>query len=155
MARTSKVGRDTALQMRRLCASVNLRRAARVVTRHYDAALRGAGISATQLPLLAAIAAGTNTSIRALAETLDLERSTISRELETLKRAGLVATASGTDRRATALQLTARGERALAAGFRAWQRAHDALAGAYGPRRLESLLEQTRELGRSVKRLAR
>ena len=62
---------------------------------------------------------------------------------------------SGDDRRATALKLTARGERALAEGFRAWQRAHEALAGAYGERRLESLLEQTRELGRSVKALAR
>src|SRR5881394_544021 len=117
------ISRDSALQMRRFCASVNFRRTARVVTRHYDAALRAAGITATQLPLLAAISSGTNTSITALAQTLDLERSTISRELDHLIRLGLIVTASGTDRRATALQLTPRGKRTLATAYRAWQRA--------------------------------
>jgi DNA-binding MarR family transcriptional regulator len=139
--------------MRRYCASVNVRRAARVVTRHYDAALRKAGISATQLPLLAAINSGTNTSITALAATLDLERSTISRELEILKKRGLVATATGTDRRATALKLTARGLRTLIAAYRAWERAHEAIIGTYGQQRFENLLEQTRELGKQVKAL--
>ncbi len=153
MPRPTSVTNESALQMRRLCASVNFRRAARVVTRHYDAALRGAGVTATQLPLLAAISAGTNSSIRALAETLDLERSTISRELDTLERDGLVATAAAADRRVTALKLTARGQRALAAAYRAWQRAHDQIEDAYGQQKLESLLEQTRELGRSVKAL--
>jgi len=151
----SPVSRDSALQMRRLCASVNIRRAARVVTRHYDAALRGTGITATQLPLLAAISAGANTSISALAATLDLERSTVSRDLDTLERLGLVAATTADDRRATALKLTARGQRKLSAGFRAWQRAHKALAGAYGQKRLEDLLERTRALGRSLKSLAR
>ena len=91
--RTS-ISRDSALEMRRFCASVNFRRAARVVTRHYDAALRTAGITATQLPLLAAIGTGTNASITMLADALDLERSTVSRELDALYRRGLIATAS-------------------------------------------------------------
>lgn len=151
MVRATSISNESALQMRRLCASVNFRRAARVVTRHYDAALEGAGITATQLPLLAAISTGTNTSIRALAEALDLERSTISRELDTLERDGFVATGAGADKRSTSLKLTARGERTLSAAFRAWQRAHDQIEDAYGQQALESLLEQTRELGRSVK----
>jgi DNA-binding MarR family transcriptional regulator len=150
------VSRDSALQMRRFCASVNFRRAARVVTRHYDAALRAAGITATQLPLLAAISSGTNTSITALAATLDLERSTISREIDHLERRGLIATVGSTaDRRATALELTPRGRRTLSTAYRAWQRAHDAILGAYGQKRFETLLEQTRELGKSVKALGK
>src|SRR5262245_7906717 len=121
------ISRDSALEMRRFCASVNFRRAARVLTRHYDSALRKTGLTATQLPLLAAIGSGTNTSITALAETLDLERSTVSRELDTLLGRGLIATASGADRRVTTLRLTARGDRTLKAAHRAWQGAHNAV----------------------------
>jgi DNA-binding MarR family transcriptional regulator len=150
------ISRDSALEMRHLCASVNFRRAARVVTRHYDAALAKSGITATQLPLLAAISAGTNTSITALAQTLDLERSTISRELDVLERRGLIATTgSASDRRATALKLTPRGQRTLATAHRAWQRAHEAIVKAVGRKSYESLLAETRELGRRVKALSR
>jgi len=150
------ISRNSALEMRHLCASVNFRRAARVVTRHYDAALEKSGITATQLPLLAAIRAGSNTSITALAETLDLERSTISRELDVLERLGLiVAISSMADRRATELELTPRGERTLAAAHRAWQRAHEAIVKAVGRKSYEALLAETRELGRRVKALSR
>jgi DNA-binding MarR family transcriptional regulator len=149
------ISRDSAVEMRRFCASANFRRAARVLTRHYDAALRTAGVTATQLPLLAAIGSGTNASIAVLAETVDLERSTVSRELDTLQRLGLIATESGADRRVTALKLTARGERVLKAAHRAWQGAHDAIIKAYGRQPYETLLASTRELGRQVKALAK
>jgi DNA-binding MarR family transcriptional regulator len=153
MAGRTAISRDSALEMRRFCASVNFRRAARVLTRHYDGALRKAGITATQLPILAAIGSGTNTSITALAETLDLERSTVSRELDTLLRRGLIATASGDDRRVTTLKLTARGVNTLRAAHRAWQRAHDAVIKAYGRQPYETLLASTRELGKKVSAL--
>lgn len=150
------ISRDSALEMRHFCASVNFRRTARVVTRHYDAALEKSGVTATQLPLLAAIRSGTNTSITALAYTLDLERSTISRELDVLERLGLIATTGSTDdRRATKLELTPRGERTLAAAHRAWQRAHEAIVKAVGRKSYEALLAETRELGRRVKALSR
>jgi DNA-binding MarR family transcriptional regulator len=149
------ISRDSAVEMSRFCASANFRRAARVVTHHYDAALRASGITATQLPLLAAIGTGTNASITALAEALDLERSTVSRELDTLHRLGLIATKSSADRRATALKLTARGERVLKAAHRAWQEAHDAIISAYGRQPYETLIASTRELGRRVDALAK
>ena len=136
--------------MGRFCASANFRRAARVITRHYEKELRGAGVSATQLPLLAAINAGINTSIAALADALDLERSTISRELAILERHALIAVEEGNDKRTRVLKLTPRGHKMLAAAFRAWKRAHAAIVGAYGDQPYELLLTQVKSLGRAV-----
>ena len=142
--------------MKKFCASLNLRRAARVITRHYDAALESAGVTATQLPLLAAINAGVNASISALAEELDLERSTVSRELDVLGRRGLLQFTSGPgDQRVTALKLTARGHKTLAAAFDAWQEAHDAIRTAYGAAAFETYLAETRKLGRLVNAMAK
>ena len=153
--KTPRVSRESSVFMRKFCASANLRRTARVVTRHYDQALRAAGVTATQLPLLAAINAGVTTSISSLAEELDLERSTISRELDGLKRLGLIDTATGADKRAKGLMLTPRGHKTLSAAFAAWQSAHEAITTEYGNEDFESLLAQTRKLGQAVKKLPR
>lgn len=139
--------------MKQYCGSLNLRRTARVLTRHYDEALRPTGVTATQLPLLAAINAGVSTSISALAEELDLERSTVSRELDVLGRLGLIEFRDGSDKRVTALILTARGHKTLAAAFAAWQEAHEAVTAAYGSAAFDTLLNQTRTLGRKVSSL--
>ena len=136
--------------MAKYCASINLRNAARAVTRHYDRGLRAAGVTAVQLPLLAAISYGANTSIAALAAALDLERSTISRDLETLVRRGYVKREATGDKRATALRLTPKGHAVLAKAFEAWSRAHDAVISAFGEAELQSLLTRMRRLGRLV-----
>lgn len=141
--------------MRKFCASLNLRRTARVVTRVYDRALRAAGVSATQLPLLAAINAGVDSSIGCLAEDLDLERSTVSRELDVLKRRGLIATEAGADRRATKLALTPLGHKTLAKAYQGWERAHESITSEYGEENFEKLLAQTRRLGQSVAGLSK
>ena len=152
---TPRISRESSLHMRKYCGSANLLRAARVVTRHYDRELRdAAGITATQLPLLAAINAGANASIRSLADDLDLERSTVSRELAGLKRLGLITTSAGTDKRATVLALTPRGHKTLSAAYDAWQRAHAAITDEYGDEALESYLAETRQFARTVKSLA-
>lgn len=150
---TRGISRESSQHMKKYCASLNLRRAARVVTRHYDQALRAAGITATQLPLLAAINAGVSLSISALAKELDLERSTVSRELDVLERRSLIKSSEGADKRATVLALTPRGHKTLAAAFAAWQEAHDAVTRAYGSDAFDALLVQTKTLGQTVKGL--
>ena len=75
----TSLDRDHALHMGAFCASHNLRRAARLVTRHYDRALRPVGITAAQMPILAAISTGTGVSITALSNALDIEASSLSR----------------------------------------------------------------------------
>ena len=106
-----RISRKEALHMAKYCASSNLRRVARAVGRHYDRDLRTAGVTSTQLPVLAAINAGFNGSISALAASLDLERSTVSRELAILVRRGLVTMETAGDKRVSSLQRSPRAKR--------------------------------------------
>lgn len=144
--RSRRVSLESSQLMRKFCASLNLRMTARAVTRIYDRALRPLGVTSTQLPLLAAINAGVNASINCLAQDLDLERSTVSRELDVLKRRGLVVAEAALDRRATKLTLTPLGNKTLAAGFRGWQRAHESITREYGEEDFEQLLHHARRL---------
>jgi DNA-binding MarR family transcriptional regulator len=113
--------------MRRLCLSFNLRRTERVVTRHYDAYLAPAGLTAVQFPILAVIATLEEPTFRSLAEDLELDRSTLSRNLGVLERDGLVNVGLSAGRRAGRLSLTRKGQLALRKGYRCWLDAHEAL----------------------------
>ena len=140
--------RQRAMRMARTCASSNLRRIERRVTDHYDEYLRPTGITAVQLPILAAIGAGLGSSISALAGALELERSTLSRDLRVLEKKKLVESFYGDDRRTHALRLTAQGLRTLDKAHAAWQCAHTRLLSA--SENLEELLRQLRKFERSI-----
>lgn len=137
--------------MSAFCASSNLRRAARLVTRHYDRALRPIGVTAAQLPILAAISTGAANSIASMSKVLDIEASSLSRDLSLLQKKGLIRLTTATDRRSRALQLTPRGQRTLVSAFDAWRKAHDKLLAVVGVRDFQSMLKQTRNVGRAVK----
>ena len=113
--------------MAKTCASSNLRRIARLVTRHYDRYLEPTGVTATQLPILAAIGAEMGESISHLAEILGIERSTLSRDLNVLRRKGLVESRPGADERVQRLATTAKGSHVLHEAHKAWERAHTEL----------------------------
>ena len=116
------------ISMRRLCLSLNLRRTERIVTRHYDEYLAAAGLTAAQFPILAVIATLETPTFRLLAEELDLERSTLSRNLALLERKGLVEIEPSSGRRAGRLSLTPTGRTALRRAYDRWREAHEALA---------------------------
>lgn len=150
-----KLSRDHALHMNAFCASHNLRRAARLVTRHYDRALRPVGITAAQMPILSAISAGNGKSIVALSHALDIEASSLSRDLALLQKKGLVRYTATGDRRARALQLTPRGHRTLVNAFKAWNRAHNDLLEHIGENTFETMLRQTKRVGKAVKSMSK
>ena len=151
----TSLDRDHALHMAAFCASHNLRRAARLVTRHYDRALRPVGITAAQMPILAAISTGSGVSITALSNALDIEASSLSRDLALLEKKGLVRYAEASDRRARALELTRRGDRTLVKAFKAWKGAHGTLLDEIGEETFESLLRHTKRVGKAVKSMSK
>ena len=146
--------RESALHMNASCASWNLRRAARVVTRHYNQALRGSGVTAEQLPLLSAIAASDEFSVGTLAEALDIERSAVSRDVSVLEKKGFVRLLKDPrDARITRLAITAKGHRALAVAFEAWKTAHSELQSVVGDKDLAHAIRQIKIVGRAAKKL--
>ena len=134
------------MDMRRSCLSFNMRRAARAVTAAYDEALVGTGLTACQLTILAQLSAHSGSSLRHLAAALELEPSTLSRNLALLSRKALVRLDIGSDRREKAVYLTPAGERALAAGYARWREVQQHLGTLVAGAELDALLGLNRRL---------
>ncbi len=127
------------------CHCILLRKAARRTTAIYDEALAPMGISVAQFSLLRNIARREPVSLTVLGTVLDLDRSTVGRNVKLLVRRGLVATGTSDDdlREATA-SLTDAGRAILRDAEPAWSaaqaRIEDAL-GADGTAALHRLLD--------------
>jgi DNA-binding MarR family transcriptional regulator len=123
-----------ARQVVQTCAGVNIRLAARLITRFLEARLQGTHLSIAQFGLMTHIAAAGDDTIGALAERSGLDQSTLSRNLRGLERDGLVEIAVvEKDLRRRAVWLTERGARRLEAAIPAWRRAHAALSEVIEP----------------------
>jgi DNA-binding MarR family transcriptional regulator len=109
------------------CACSKVRMAARAVTRAYDEALRPVGLRATQLAVLVAVGVEDTVSITALAGSLGMDRTTLTRNLRPLEKDGLVAVGNEGWRRSRALAITKQGRARLREALPLWQRAQDAL----------------------------
>ncbi len=123
------------------CVCVNLRRATRALTQLYDSALADAGVKVTQFSLLRAVERHEPAAITTLAEDLDLDRTTLARNLLPLQRDRLVALAPGMDQRVTEVRLTAKGRKAIAAALPLWQEVQEQIAQRLGRERVEQLRE--------------
>jgi DNA-binding MarR family transcriptional regulator len=121
---------EACIFMARSCLSASLRKTERVVTRHYDSYLAAAGITAVQLPMIAIIAAAEEPSFRLLAEQLDLDRSTLSRNLALLREKGIVKIGPSSGPKPGLISLTAKGRNTLRRASERWHEAHRALAKA-------------------------
>ena len=78
------------------CHCFAARQAARHLTRIYDRHLAAAGLTSTQFSILVVIHTG-QTSMRGLADTLVMDRTTLLRALKPLQEQGLVASARHAD----------------------------------------------------------
>ena len=134
------------------CAAVRIRQAARVVSQHYDKVMRRAGLVRTQFTVLVAstLARPGGVPMSALARVLVLDRTSLTRTLAPLEKAGLVRTTRGpSDSRVRLVQITAAGSRRLARALDLWEEAQasfQARAGADWP-------ETHARLGRVVQAL--
>ena len=131
------------------CAGWNSRLAARRITQFLDREMTELGLTAAQLGLLAQIAALSDDTLGALAERAGLEQSTLSRNLRTLERAGLIEIAVvETDLRRRAVWLTETGARRLEAAIPVWRRAHAKLAKLLSPALARRLADESQALVR-------
>ncbi|CAA9529131.1 MAG: hypothetical protein AVDCRST_MAG23-898 [uncultured Sphingosinicella sp.] len=127
----SEIGRAIGAE----CLCFRSRRVARVLTRHFDEALRPLGIQATQLTLLSGIAGPgpTGQTMPRLTAMLAMDPTTLSRNLRPLEKAGLILIArSERDKRVRLARLTPEGERVLAQALPVWREAQDRLVNALG-----------------------
>ncbi|MFT5776108.1 MarR family winged helix-turn-helix transcriptional regulator [Hyphomonas sp.] len=121
------------------CSAGRLLRAARVLTRHYDDALRPVGITITQFGLLKVIQRLEPESISDIAQALDIDRTTLSRNLKPLEKAGLVFRGSEGESRRRRVLLTTLGVAKLKEAQPFWQMAQDRVEDVLGDAKLQDL----------------
>lgn len=121
------------------CACATLRRAARAVTQLYDAALRDAGLRATQFTLLEVLEKSGEITQGRLGEGLALDSTTLSRTLLLLEKRGWIRSAPGVDRRERHVRLTPKGRGKLGQARPQWEQAQARLRGALGDARWSGL----------------
>lgn len=115
------------------CTGASLRRAARRLSQFYDDALRPTGLKLTQYSVLSTLAYAEDPSITDLAERLVMDRTTLTRNLRPLQKAGWVTVGRGGDARSRAVSLTPEGRRVLERAGPVWREAELAVRERLGP----------------------
>ncbi|WP_343124181.1 MarR family winged helix-turn-helix transcriptional regulator [Pseudoxanthomonas sp. GM95] len=120
------------------CTCFRLRRAARQASQLYDRELAAIGLSLNEYSILRRAQKGTRT-LGELADAAGMDRSTLTRNLKPLLAAGLIRDARGDDARQRLIQVTAKGENAIAKAIPLWQRAQKQMAALYGAAQMQRL----------------
>ena len=120
----SQKGRPTAAEViAGECLAVRVRTLNRAVTALYDDVLRPHGLRVGQLNLLVAVARMGTARQGDLCRLLRMDKSTLSRDVEVLRRNGWLEVDDSGGGRARPLRLTAAGGALLEAVMPAWRRA--------------------------------
>lgn len=116
---------DFARLMASECLAVRVRRLGRVITRVYDAALAPHGVTIAQLNLLTAIVAADGARPTDLVRILDVEKSTLSRDLQRMEHLGWIRFDPRQSGRGRSISLTPAGTRLLLQIRPAWEKAQE------------------------------
>lgn len=121
------------------CNCLALRQATRRLSHIYDGFLESSGVRGTQFSILGMVKSHGGLTINELAEIMVMDRTTLGRNLQPLRRDGLVAIAVGKDRRSREIRLTEAGTAVLRKAVPLWQRAQASFEAQYGRERAAQL----------------
>ena len=122
------------------CHCAQLRRATRRVSAIYDEALAPLGINVAQYSLLQSVRHKGEVSTTELGRILELDRSTVGRNVRVLSKHGLVEIRRGKDdQREACIALTGQGTDLIVVAAKAWAVSQKKIEDRLGPDRLEQL----------------
>ena len=134
---------DIAASTAAICLATRVRQLSRIITRVYDDAMRPLGITASQYTLLAQLASRDGITAVEIGHELDIEKSTLSRNLKRLLALGHIIMDPPAGRRGRGLHLTPKGQAVLKDAYPIWQAAQTRAIGVMGAdsrERLDDLL---------------
>src|SRR5262249_28963115 len=129
------------------CIAVRLRLLNRVVTNLYDDALRPLGLKVSQLNILVVTAKLGLARPAQVCAILQLDPSTLSRNVKPLQAHGWLEVVPVEDARAQPFRLTPRGRRLIDKAVPAWEAAQRRAAELRGDEGVNSLDQAARKLG--------
>lgn len=128
------------------CCCFGLRKVTRAVTQFYDRHLEPANIRATQFTLLLELSAAAGKTLTEMAEGLVMDRTTLTRNLKPLEKAGFITTVKLSDRRSKGYALTDLGRQAIEKGVPLWRKAQEAIVGKLGNERYHKILDELKAM---------
>ncbi|MGD2271069.1 MAG: MarR family winged helix-turn-helix transcriptional regulator [Desulfobacterales bacterium] len=140
MKGTQQAVSEKCRQVARSCAVFNLRKASRALTQLYEAALRPSGLRVTQFTLMVALHLLGAITISRLADTMVMDRTTLTRNLKILEKRGIIKIKQGQDRRERVVVLTEPGKASLEKALPLWDKAQREIVDALGHRRFGEML---------------
>ena len=130
----------------RNCIAVRVRQLNRVITNVYDEALRPLGLKISQLNVLVAAAKLGLAQPTRLCEILQMDASTLSRNVERMRAKGWLEIMPGEDGRTQPFRLTPRGTRLLEKSIPAWERAQHLATDLLGPDGVAAVAKTARKV---------
>ena len=128
------------------CVGGCVRKLNRMVTAIYDGALTGAGVKTSQFSVLVSVANRTKVRPAELTRLLQMDESTLSRNVERMCARGWLRLARGEDRRSHLIALTDKGKALLRKCVPAWQQAQDEVSKCLGTESVAALRSALRKL---------
>jgi DNA-binding MarR family transcriptional regulator len=117
-----------------------IRQAARYVSQIYDRHLASVGLTITQFSLLERLRRAGPMTMKQLAETMRMQRTTLVRTIQPLRRNGFIASESlGSDARSLSISITADGEERVVEGRKHWYAAQAEFEHRFGEQRAAAL----------------
>jgi DNA-binding MarR family transcriptional regulator len=131
------------------CVAVRVRMLNRAITNIYDDALRPLGLKASQLNILIVTAKLGLARPGQVCEILQLDASTLSRNVKPLQAHGWVEVVPGEDARAQPFRLTPKGKRLIEKAVPAWEEAQRRASELLGNEGISLLDKAARKVGMS------
>lgn len=128
----AKSGKTTIDDIAGQCIAVRLRMLNRVVTNIYDDTLRPRGLKVSQMNILVAAARMGTARPTEVCEHLQLDVSTLSRNVERMKARGWLEVVPDKDGRSQPFRLTSQGRRLLDKAIPSWEQAQERVRNLLG-----------------------
>lgn len=128
------------------CATTNMNMASRSLSRILDETLSDLGITSTQYSILINISRYQPVAQMALADHLEMERTTLYRAVAILERDRLVKVSSAREGVAKNLELTEQGRKLTEKARSRWEKLQTSFTNSFGKKRWDSFLETLEEV---------
>jgi DNA-binding MarR family transcriptional regulator len=130
----------------RECLGFRVRMLNRMISAIYDDALAGAGLKASQFNLLVAAVNSEQSRPADLAKALEMDESTVSRNVERMCAKGWLRLEADDDRRSHLIKATDKGLKLIRSSYPAWQKAQAEVSRRLGSDNVAALKSMLRAL---------
>jgi DNA-binding MarR family transcriptional regulator len=132
------------------CMCARLRRASRLLSQHYEDALRPAGSRLTQFTILQLLSIAGEVTQKRMGRMLGMDTTTLTRTLTAMSRQGWIDKQRGEDRREWKMRLSKKGHAQFVTVQPLWKKAQDSAQQKLGTALSDGLMNLANDVTRTL-----